>query len=127
MRAQVTLNLPESVYLRAERLAERSGSDIRDILTTTLNAALPDDDLEEHPNIAAMSDERVLALCNSQMDVEQNVRMSNLLEAQQARTLMAMEQLELSLLLYRYQTGTLRKAEALAEAVRRGLMPPLSE
>jgi hypothetical protein len=57
------------------------------------------------------------------MSVRQSERMSELLDRQQAGVLTTDERPELWALLRVYELGQLRKAEALAEAVRRGLRP----
>jgi hypothetical protein len=59
------------------------------------------------------------------MAPEQDRRLSVLLQKQQERVLSAAEQTELLLLMQVYQEGVLRKAQALREAVRRGLRTPL--
>ncbi|MCL4251079.1 MAG: hypothetical protein KJ065_23210 [Anaerolineae bacterium] len=126
MSAQVTLNLPDELYRRAQQLAARSGREVADILTATLAATLPNDTTEPPKRVEQLDDREILALAESQMNERLEARMSVLLEVQQAGTLDDAEAFELSLLLYRYQEGSLRKAEALAEAVRRGLRPPLN-
>ena len=60
------------------------------------------------------------------MDAVLNARMSALLDRQQAGRMNESEEYELSLLIYVYQEGSLRKADALLEANRRGLSPQLS-
>jgi len=125
MSAQITLNLPDELYRRAQQLAARSGREVADILTATLAATLPNAISEPPKAVADLSDAQVLDLSESQMNERLETRMSALLERQQANALDEAEAFELSLLLYRYQEGALRKAEALAEAVRRGLRPPL--
>ncbi len=126
MSAQITLNLPDELYRRAQQLAARSGREVADILTATLAATLPNDTTEPPKRVEQLDDREILALAESQMNERLEARMSVLLEVQQAGTLDDAEAFELSLLLYRYQEGSLRKAEALAEAVRRGLRPPLN-
>lgn len=65
-------------------------------------------------------------LADLQMDPAQDQRLSTLLDQQQARQLRAEERVELVALMQVYQEGLLRKAQALAEAVRRGLREPLT-
>ncbi|MCA9903930.1 MAG: hypothetical protein KC547_08740 [Anaerolineae bacterium] len=125
MSAQITLNLPDELYRRAQQLAARSGREVADILTATLAATLPNHSNEPPKCVEELDDREILALTESHMNERLEVRMSDLLEQQQAGTLDDAEAFELSLLLYRYQEGSLRKAEALAEAVRRGLRPAL--
>jgi len=71
------------------------------------------------------SDEEVLAATESELPCLEDQRLSDLLHRQQAGTLAAPEQPELQVLLEMYQRGLLRKAQALREAVRRGLREPL--
>ena len=52
-------------------------------------------------------------------------RLSDLLSKQQGGFLAETERLELTALMQLYQEGLLRKAQALAEAVQRGLIDPI--
>ncbi len=61
------------------------------------------------------------------MEPEEDFCVSELLDKQQSGTLTENERYELQTLMQTYQEGLLRKATALSEAVRRGLMEPLSE
>ncbi len=72
-----------------------------------------------------MSDERVLALAELRLSDEDDERLSELLDRQQAGKLTAADRTELVLLIQRYEEGLLLKSEALAEAVARKLIPPL--
>lgn len=67
------------------------------------------------------------------MELEQDARLSELLvgearrrHRQQAATLAEGDRSELQILMQVYQEGLLRKATALSEAVKRGLIEPLS-
>jgi uncharacterized membrane protein YheB (UPF0754 family) len=126
MSAKVTLTLPDELYRRAEALADQSGRNVADVLMTTLNVTLPQPIEASAIPVTAMADNMLLATSKMMMDDKQQDRMAILLNKQQDAQLDATEILELSLLLYRYDEGSRRKAEALAEAVRRGLIPPLS-
>lgn len=64
-------------------------------------------------------------LAELQMEPDQDRRLSVLLEGQQEGKLPDAEHSELSVLMQLYQEGLLRKAQALHEAVRRGLRQPL--
>jgi hypothetical protein len=66
-----------------------------------------------------------LALTELQMLPAQDRRLSALLQKQQAQALSDPERAELLALMQVYQEGLLRKAQALREAVRRGLRMPL--
>ncbi len=60
------------------------------------------------------------------MEPEQDQRLSDLLDKQQAGILTNNQRLELLTLMQIYQEGLLRKATALSEAVRRRLIEPLN-
>jgi hypothetical protein len=76
--------------------------------------------------VTSLSDEDVLKLTELQMSPEEDHRLSRLLDRQQKGKLTAAERAELFTLMQVYQDGLLRKAQALSEAVRRGLIEPLS-
>lgn len=127
MSVQVTVTLPDDVYQRAERLAQLSRRDIATILADTIAASLPL--LRPHADVSVpveqLTDAQVLALTDLRLPAAQDRRLSALLDRQQAGTTTTPERAELVALLQRYQEGLLRKAQALAEAVRRGLREPL--
>jgi hypothetical protein len=75
--------------------------------------------------VSALSNEDVLALADSKMDSFQNERLGKLQAQGKTEGLTETERSELIRLLYIYEIGQLRKSEGLAEAVRRGLRPPL--
>ncbi len=77
------------------------------------------------PAVASLADEDVLALAEMKMDQTQNERLGELQRKGKESTLSEVERFELLSLLQIYQLGQLRKSEALAEAVRRGLRAPL--
>ena len=72
-----------------------------------------------------MSDEEVLVLSELQMEPEQDNHLSELLYKNQAGILTRVERSDLVDLMQIYQEGLLRKAQALNEAVQRGLRKPL--
>ncbi len=74
-----------------------------------------------------LSDADVLALTKLQMEPAQDIRLSTLLDRQQAGLLTDIDRSELQILMQTYQEGLLRKATALSEAVKRKLIKPLSE
>ncbi len=77
--------------------------------------------------ISTLSNERILALTELEMAADQDARLSELLDRQQAGILAENEFPELQILMQTYQEGLLRKAIALSEAVKRGLIEPLSQ
>jgi hypothetical protein len=128
MSTQVTVTLPDEIYERAKRLAQLSHRDVAEILAETIAVSLPALRVgsEAPAAIATLSDDEVLALTEMQLPSTKDRRLSALLERQQAATISETERAELGTLLQLYQEGLLRKAQALAEAVRRGLREPLS-
>jgi hypothetical protein len=71
------------------------------------------------------SDEDVMRTAESRMDRRDDRRLSRLLDRQQAGLLTKKEKSELAGLMKTYQFQLLQKAQALSEAVRRGLREPL--
>lgn len=127
MAARVVVTLPDDVYRRVEQLAQLTNRDVADLLADTITLSLPPLDLSSrsvHP-VTSLSDEDVLALTELQMLPAQDRRLSALLQKQQAQALSDPERAELLALMQVYQEGLLRKAQALREAVRRGLRTPL--
>lgn len=123
MSTQVVLDLPENAFRSAVLLARGSQQSIQGMLTETVTQALTGWDLWER-SAATMADQEVLEVSDSRMDPVQSRRFGLLLDKQQAGTLAPEERPELWTLTRIYQLGQLRKAEALAEAVKRGLRPP---
>lgn len=76
------------------------------------------------PPVTAMADADVLGYARMQMPPWQSRRLQELLHQQRDGPLAAPEAAELTTLLQLHDQGLLLKAEALAEAVRRGLLAP---
>jgi hypothetical protein len=75
--------------------------------------------------ITELTDEEVLTQAGLQMTPSQDRQLSTLLHRQQIGELSDMERAEMLALMQVYLDGLLRKAQALHEAVRRGLRAPL--
>ena len=126
MNTQLTLDLPREVAERAAQYAEYAKRDVTEIVTAALASTLPSlDTLRQLRAVAKLSDCKVLALTKARMKPDADHRLSKLLDRQQAGKLNDLERAELAALMRAYETGLLRQSEALAEAVRRGLLPPL--
>jgi hypothetical protein len=128
MSQQVTLELPDDVLNRAERLATLARRDVREVLAEAVAVVLPPLDvvLGESRPVSELSDDEVLKLTELRLAPAQDRRLSQLLDKQQAGTLTEQERTELLSLMQIYEANLLRQAEALTEAVRRGLRGPLS-
>ncbi|MBX3084346.1 MAG: hypothetical protein KF716_22105 [Anaerolineae bacterium] len=127
MSMQITLTLPDETYRRAIQLARLTGRDLAEVLVNTLDISLQPlgTELAADKPVTALSDAELLAVAGSQMEAQQDQRISDLLDKQQAGSLTEAERPELLALMQVYQQGLLRKAYALNEAVRRGLREPL--
>lgn len=130
MSVQITLNLPEPLVERAKQFGSATKRDVEAILTDSLEMMWPAlSGLPEinYPPTSGLPDEEVLALVNAKMDKSQNDRLGWLQAKGKEEGLTREEQYELLTLMQIYQLGQLRKSEALAEAVRRGLREPLDK
>jgi hypothetical protein len=105
-----------------------TGQDIGDVLLDSIDLTLPSilEPLESERPITTLTDDEILALTELQLPSSTDERLSDLLYLQQAGTMTDSERSELNALMLVYKRGLLRKAQALAEAVRRGLREPLS-
>ena len=127
MSNQITITLPDDVYQKAEHFARLANRDLASILVDTIQFSIPPISLEATTlePVSALSDQQVLALTELQMESEEDIRLSELLDKQQAGIVTESEHSELQTLMQIYQEGLLRKATALSEAVKRGLITEL--
>lgn len=127
MATQLTVTLPDDIYKRVERLAELNGREIEDMVIEVLDSTMPPaiPEIQSRLAVSTLDDTQVMALTDLQMDNEQDRRLSELLDKQQSDNLTSAEQFELKTLQRIYEIGLIRKSEALAEAVKRGLREPL--
>jgi hypothetical protein len=129
MAIAITLSLPEGIIEHAKRFGWATQRDVEAVLIDALEmiwptlGSLPDTDL--HPPVSSLADAEVLALADAKMDPIQNERLGTLQAKGKTSGLTPDERYELLALMQIYQLGQLRKSEALAEAVRRGLRKPL--
>ncbi|OKH10768.1 hypothetical protein [[Limnothrix rosea] IAM M-220] len=128
MSTRITIELPDDVYQRVEQFAHLANRDLSSVVAESIQLLIP----ASHPSkttsaITDLEDEEILDLTELQMEPEQDARLSQLLDLQQAGQLSNPDSSELQTLMQIYQEGLLRKATALSEAVKRGLIQPLSE
>jgi hypothetical protein len=127
MATEVTLSLPDTVYNQAARLAQLMNRDVSRVLAETIESAmspLGSSTVFLTP-VEELSDSEVLAAAHLRMDQAQGKRLGKLLDRQQAEKLTDAERGELAALMQIYHENLVRKAQALREAVRRGLVEPL--
>ncbi len=127
MSHQVTLDIPETVYARAERQASRHHRLVPEVLSDWLSMSLGDElALDSPAGMRSLPDDVVLQMSNMQPSEERQARISLLLERQKESVISAAERTELARLMDEFDGGLLLKTAALVEAVRRGLRPRLS-
>ena len=128
MSTQVAIKIPEQVYKKARRLAQLTHCKVNDLLVEAIALSLAPvaASSEVASPVARLSDKEVLVLTKLELPPAQDRRLSRLLLRQQAVKLTPEERPELISLMLVYQEGILRKAQALREAVRRGLIEPLT-
>lgn len=128
MTDQITVTLPMEILQRAERLAHATNRSVDQLLAETIELSLRPLGKEscQEESMAEWSDSRIVEVAeDSGFSTEADHRLSELLHRQQAGSLTEAERPELTALMELYQNQLLRKAQALREAVRRGLRPPL--
>jgi hypothetical protein len=112
---------------RASRFAAYANRDLSEIIAAAVSSSLPSiEAIDELNGISKLKDAEILALTELRMEPEADHRLSGLLDQQQAGNLDDLERAELSALMKTYELGLLRQSQALAEAVRRELIPPLT-
>jgi hypothetical protein len=127
MSTRVIVNLSDDAYERASRYAAYANRDLSEIIAAALASSLPSiDAIDELQGISKQPDRAVLELTELRMEPEADRRLSELLEQQQGVDLGDLERAELAALMRSYEIGLLRQSQALVEAVRRGLIPPLT-
>ncbi len=124
---EITLQLSDKLYEQARQWAAITQQELDDALTDALSLVLTpvyiSPELEKP--VASLSDKEILAQSQMQMAASQGQRFSKLLRQQRENKLSEDEHRELLALGQLYQRLWLRQSEALAEAVRRGIHPPL--
>ncbi|MCH8293386.1 MAG: hypothetical protein O7E52_17350 [Candidatus Poribacteria bacterium] len=128
MAIEVTLSLPENLIEHAKCFGGATHRDVSVVLADALEMMFPTlGSLPAHnqPPVKTLSDADVLTFADLKMDAVQNERLGELQQTGKTRELTTDERYELMALLQIYQLGQLRKSEALAESVRRGLRKPL--
>ena len=118
MSKQITLTLPSGVYQRVEAFARRSGRPMGELLAETIEMTFS--------SFGEWPDEEVLAATTVTMADSDDRRLSELLGQQAEGLLSSGDRDELTGLMGLYERGLLRKAQALEEAVRRGLRGPVA-
>ena len=117
----VTLELPEALAQQAKQIAALTHRRLEDVLVEWIDHAITELPIESLP------DEQVLALCDLQMETEQQEVFSNLLARNREGQLSDAQVSQLDELMQVYRRGLVHKARALKVAVGRGLQPHLRQ
>ncbi|MFN6513194.1 MAG: hypothetical protein RMY29_001665 [Nostoc sp. CreGUA01] len=116
----VTLQLPETLAQRAKEIAAFTHRRLEDVLLEWIDRAITELPLESLP------DAEVLAMCDVQMQAEQQEVFSDLLARHREGQINDLEAHQLDELMQVYRRGLISKARALKVAVERGLISPLN-
>ncbi len=119
MSEQITLQVSNNVLQHAAQIASRTEQSIENLLISTLESFYAE------PPIESLSDQEVTALTTLKFTDEVQERFSDLLYENREGLITSERHEELDQLMKVYEGGKLRKAQALEEAVKRGLIPPL--
>ncbi len=122
---QVTITLPNHIAKRVNAWAMFAQQDITDMLTTAIDVGLPELSSTPAKPVEALDDAALLVLTTAKLDTTAGYRLDKLLVRQREGVLTDVERPELLSLMQQYHELWIRQAQALAEAVRRGLLPPL--
>lgn len=127
----VTISIPDSLYEKAQRLAEQTSQEVDDVIRTRLENALdqpvldlPDDERAELYAMSYLSDDTLWTLAREQMPASLQEQMSALMDKNSRGTISDGEYEALSALVERSQRLTLRKAHAMKLLLERGLFQP---
>ena len=129
MQRKITLEVATDKFSQANQAVLQAGFKIEEYLNIVLLAIttyqpLRDEDVVERI-FHLLPDTMVMKIAKAQMPEKDSKRLSRLLQKQGEGKLKEKERQQLTELGEAYERGTLRKAYAMAEAVRRGLMPRL--
>ncbi|UBF24529.1 hypothetical protein K9N68_22950 [Kovacikia minuta CCNUW1] len=115
----VRLELPQDLIQQAKEIAVLTHRRVEDVLIEWIDRGAAELSIESMP------DDQVLALCDLQMQPEQQEAFSHLLFCNQEGELNPAETQQLDELMQVYRRGLVQKAKALKVAVERGLRPAL--
>lgn len=126
MSTKIVLDLPEDLYLQAQQWAAITQQELSATLTEALSLVLMPLPATDDPQVSELSDEEVLALTKARLKPAEGQRLDVLMAKQREGSLPETERAELLALMHRYNHLWIQQSEALAEAVERGLRPPLT-
>jgi hypothetical protein len=118
---KVMVELPEELAQRARAFAVQTHQRFEDVLVDWIGRG------GAEPAVELLSDDQILAQCDSQMGTDQQEELSDLLACHREGTLAEPDRHRLDELMQVYRRGLVRKAQAWKMAVARGLRPQLDD
>ena len=118
----ITLELPENIYQRAQRVAEATRRPIEQILVEWIHPPVQEQAIALD-DLRGLSNDELIRVSQSQVPSENSRRLQELLLAQQQRTLTDNEHREAAALVEEEDMVTLLKARALFLLKERGILP----
>lgn len=122
----ITLNLPDILYQKAQRLAKTFRRPVEDVLVDAVATALPPltglpiEWADELADLAFLNDSELWQIARSTLPAEHYEKVDALLALKQQDSLTAEEQQTLEHLLQEYQALILRRGQAAVLLQRRG-------
>lgn len=128
MYKQISIDIADEEFAQVNQAIQQAGFELDEYLNYVLRGIgssryLNGDAIERIFHL--LPDDLISKMATTKMKRKESKRHSELLEKQEKGKLLPKEQKELHRLAEEYERGTLRKAFAMAEAVRRGLIPPV--
>lgn len=119
MSEQITLQVSSNVLQHAAQIAVRTQQNLENLLSGTLESFYAE------PPVQSLSDQEVITLAQSKFSDAEQELFGDLLYENREGLLTPERREELDRMMKVYERGQLRKAEALEEAVKRGLVVTL--
>jgi hypothetical protein len=116
---EYTIKVNDSAYERARAMAERTGKPIEDILAEWINIHGYESSMD------SLSDAEILKIADSMLSQQQQAELNALLTLNTEEQINEKQLVRLDELMEIYHQLLVRKAEAIAIAVERGLREPL--
>ena len=123
----VTITIPDTLYAKAQRIAENNGQSVDDVIQQLLSASLenprlslPEDEQNELNALAFLTDTTLWTIAREQMPQSVQDTMQHLMDKNTSGTITANEKTKLESLVENGQRLTLRKAEAVKILIQRG-------
>jgi hypothetical protein len=126
MSEQITITLPDRIAKRINEWAAFSQQDVTEMVATAIDVGLPELSGAQMTPVTDLEDSALLQLTKVKLDETAGTRLDNLLVKQREGELNDAERKELLSLMQHYHELWVRQAQALSEAVRRGIQPPLT-